>query len=532
MKVTITEHGETVGISDKAIAELPSKIVNNQSVGIDTVTGASNTSKAILDATTDALVKAGANKNDISTSVAKSEAEKITYTTEADIIIVGAGGAGLAAGVSAYENGAKSVIILEKMPSIGGNTIRSGGAYNAVNPEKQKAQNIEDSTDKHFTQTFEGGNKVANEKLVRVLVDNAMDGVKWLESYGMKFNEKMGSVVGAMWPRTNQAADPVGTGYIKTLSEAFKKLGGTIYTNTEVTSIIRLEDKVTGVMAKGPDCVIREFKATKAVILAAGGYGKNNEMVFEFLDKGVYTKDNLPQNIESTNHNGATGEVIKLAMSIGSEALDMEHVQLLPIPADKYGPTINVDDVIFVNKEGKRFVKEDGRRDEICKAIFQQTDSQYYMINDSKIIPPSRKTTSAEDLDVLISKGIVIEAPSLEELAKKINMPADALLDTVKKYNESFDKKSDEFGRGNWSSKIDKGPFYATFRYPALHHTMGGLKINEETQVIDKNGKIIPGLFAAGEITGGIHGANRLGGNAIADIIVFGRIAGKNAAKN
>jgi len=293
-----------------------------------------------------------------------------------------------------------------------------------------------------------------------------------------------------------------------------------------------LEDKVTGVMAKGPDCVIREFKATKAVILAAGGYGKNNEMVFEFLDKGVYTKDNLPQNIESTNHNGATGEVIKLAMSIGSEALDMEHVQLLPIPADKYGPTINVDDVIFVNKEGKRFVKEDGRRDEICKAIFQQTDSQYYMINDSKIIPPSRKTTSAEDLDVLISKGIVIEAPSLEELAKKINMPADALLDTVKKYNESFDKKSDEFGRGNWSSKIDKGPFYATFRYPALHHTMGGLKINEETQVIDKNGKIIPGLFAAGEITGGIHGANRLGGNAIADIIVFGRIAGKNAAKN
>ena len=163
-------------------------------------------------------------------------------------------------------------------------------------------------------------------------------------------------------------------------------------------------------------------------------------------------------------------------------------------------------------------------------ATFAQKDGQYYMINDSKIISPDRKTTSAEDLDELIRKNTVVEAPTLEELAKKINIPAAALVATVNKFNESVDKKSDEFGRDIWENKIDKGPFYATLRFPALHHTMGGIKINENAEVIGKDGKIVPGLFAAGEVTGGIHGANRLGGNAIADIIVFGRIAGKNAA--
>lgn len=449
---------------------------------------------------------------------------------EAEVIVVGAGGAGLAAGVSAYENGAKSVIILEKMPIIGGNTVRAGGAYNAVNPKKQKAQGIEDSIDKHFTQTYEGGNKVANQKLVRTLVENAMDGVDWLEGLGMKWNEKIGSVVGSMWPRTNQATDPLGTGYINTLEKAFLQHGGKIYTNTKVTGIINKNGRVTGVTAVGADGKEVEFVGKKGIILASGGYAANSEMVREFLSDGVYTKDKLPAGIENTNHPGATGEVIKMALDAGADVIDMKHIQLLPMPADRFGPTINVENVIFVNKDGNRYVREDGRRDEISLATFAQKDGQYYMINDSKIIPPDRKTTSAEDLDELIRKNTVVEAATLEELAKKINVPAAALTATVKKFNESVDKKSDEFGRDIWENKIDKGPFYATLRFPALHHTMGGVKINENAEVIGKDGKAVPGLFAAGEVTGGIHGANRLGGNAIADIIVFGRIAGKNAA--
>lgn len=528
--VVIIEHKESKGISDHAIESLPKEIVANQSVAVDYVAGASKSSKAIIEATKEALKFSGVSIAAISKPVTKKAVENIILDKEAEVIVVGAGGAGLAAGVSAYENGAKSVIILEKMPIIGGNTIRAGGAYNAVNPKKQKAQGIEDSIDKHFTQTYEGGNKVANPKLVRTLVENAMSGVDWLEGLGMKWNEKIGSVVGSMWPRTNQATDPLGTGYINTLEKAFLQHGGKIYTNTKVVRILKKDNRVIGVTAIGADGKEVEFTGKKGVILASGGYAANSEMVREFLSDGVYTKDKLPAGIENTNHPGATGEVIKMALDAGADVIDMKHIQLLPMPADRFGPTINVENVIFVNKDGNRYVREDGRRDEISLATFAQKDGQYYMINDSKIISPDRKTTSAEDLDELIRKNTVVEAPTLEELAKKINIPAAALVATVNKFNESVDKKSDEFGRDIWENKIDKGPFYATLRFPALHHTMGGIKINENAEVIGKDGKIVPGLFAAGEVTGGIHGANRLGGNAIADIIVFGRIAGKNAA--
>ena len=206
--VVIVEHKESKGISDHAIESLPKEIVANQSVAVDYVAGVSKSSKAIIEATKEALKFSGVSIAAISKPVAKKAVENVILDKEAEVIVVGAGGAGLAAGVSAYENGAKSVIILEKMPIIGGNTVRAGGAYNAVNPKKQKAQGIEDSIDKHFTQTYEGGNKVANQKLVRTLVENAMDGVDWLEGLGMKWNEKIGSVVGSMWPRTNQATDP------------------------------------------------------------------------------------------------------------------------------------------------------------------------------------------------------------------------------------------------------------------------------------------------------------------------------------
>ncbi|ERT65772.1 FAD-binding protein (plasmid) [Cetobacterium somerae] len=263
-------------------------------------------------------------------------------------------------------------------------------------------------------------------------------------------------------------------------------------------------------------------------IIATGGYAANFDMVKEYLDDGVYQKENLPKTLENTNHPGATGDGIKMAKDVNAQLVDMKHVQLLPMPADRFGPTINVDNVIFINKDGNRYVKEDGRRDEICLATFAQKDGQYYMINDSQIIPSDRKTTSGQDLDELIKKGTVIEAPTLAQLSKEIGIPEDVLVKTINDFNQAVEKKSNNLGRQIWGNKIEKGPFYATLRFPALHHTMGGVKINEKAQVIDKNNAPINGLYAAGEVTGGIHGANRLGGNAITDIIVFGRIAGKN----
>lgn len=526
--VTVLENKETKGISDHALKTIPEDIVKYQSLAVDTVGGATMTSKAIINAATIALQASGANMNALSKKVEKVK-EEVVIDKEAEVVIIGAGGAGLAAGVSAYENGAKSVIILEKMPIIGGNTIRSGGAMNAVNPEKQKKQGIEDSIEKHTTQTWEGGNKVANIKLVETLTGNALDGINWLNGYGLKWKDEVGAVIGSMWTRTNYTYDVLGTGYISTLEKAFKNYGGKILLETEAVKLIEKDDRIVGVIAKDKSGKEIEFTGEKAIIVATGGYAASFDMVSEYLDDGVYRDGDIPATIETTNHPGATGDGIILAKEVGGNVIDMEHVQLLPMPADRFGPTIDVDHVIFVNKDGKRYVKEDGRRDEICLATFAQKDGQYYMINDSQIIPANRKTGSSQDLDELIRKGLVIEAPTLKDLAKATNLDEATLVETINNFNKSVDKKSDEFGRKIWGNKIEKGPFYATLRFPALHHTMGGVEINEEAQVLGANGKPIAGLFAAGEVTGGIHGANRLGGNAITDVIVFGKIAGKSA---
>ncbi|MEG1863617.1 MAG: flavocytochrome c, partial [Oscillospiraceae bacterium] len=444
----------------------------------------------------------------------------------ADVIVIGGGGAGLSAAISAFENGAKSVILIEKMAALGGNTIRAGGAMNAVNPEKQKKQNIEDSIEKHYEQTLKGGHDVANPELVRVLVENALDAVKWLESYGVEFKPEIGSVVGSMWKRSNQTVAPLGTGYIDGLGKAAKDKGCEIILETKATELIMDGNKVVGVKAEDAKTNYT-LKANKGVVVATGGYAANPEMVREYLSDGVYTTKNLPADISTTNAPGLQGDGIKMAEAIGAQLVDMQHIQLLPMPSDRFGPSINVEDSFFINKEGVRYVKEDGARDEICLATFAQTDGQYFMINDGKIIGKDRKTLSGEDLDDLIKKGTVVEAPTLEELAKKIGVPADALKATTEKFNTYVDKKTDpDFGRKVWSKKIDTAPFYATLRFPALHHTMGGVKIDKAAHVLNADNKPIEGLFAAGEVTGGIHGANRLGGNAITDIIVFGRIAG------
>lgn len=528
--IVVTEQNETNYISKLAIEKLPKDIVEAQSLGVDSISGCTFSSLAVKEAVKDALTKAGANIEALSKKVTK-EVKKTDENLEAEVVIIGAGGAGLSAGVSAYENGAKSVIIIEKMPFAGGNTLRAGGAMNAVNEEKQKAQGIEDSVELHFQHTFEGGHKVANEKLVKTLTENAPAAVKWLESLGVKFKAEIGSVIGSKWARSNQTEMQLGTGYISVLQAKFEEKGGKILLNTKATDLIKEGDKITGIKAESEDKNLT-IKAQRGVIIATGGYAADFELAKKYLnDKGVYNKDNLPEKLESTNHPGATGDGIVMAEKVGANVIDMEHIQLLPMSGDKFGPTINVDSVFFINKEGKRYVKEDGGRDELCLAAFKQTDGVYYMINDSQIIPENRITLSGEKLDTLISKGIVVEAPTLKELAEKIGVPADALEKTTQEFNKSVDAKSDEFDRKVWGNKIEKGPFYATLRYPALHHTMGGIQINEEAQVLSTDGNVIPGLYAAGEVTGGIHGANRLGGNAIADIIVFGRIAGQTIMK-
>lgn len=522
---------ETQGVGDVAIAQITKDIVKYQSVNIDAMSGATISSKGVLAAVTQALQKAGVN---LANYQKKPEVVVSNATIEkrADVVIIGAGGAGLAAAVSAHQNGAK-VLVLEKMPKVGGNTIISGAAYNAVDPKRQKAAGVEDSIEKHYTQMYEGGDKLAKPELVRLFVEKSYPTLEWLESLGMKFKDEIFTVLGALWPRSHKPIDPLGTGYINTYMNYINAHSNDIelLLNTEATELIVENGKVVGVKAKSNAGNIIA-SANKGVIVATGGFGANIEM----RDKYNKIWPTLT-NIKTTNHPGATGDGMLMANKIGANLIDMEQIQLLPMGDPATGSLSgnieqSVEGRIFVNKEGNRFVDEGARRDVMTKALFQQKDSYMWVILDKHSYPTgSTKNNFNETIDQLVGEGRAFKADTLEDLAKQIGVNADNLKKAVEEFNKAVEKGGpDAFGRTLFKDKIDSPPYYAGARVPTVHHTMGGIEINTMAQVMDKNGKVIPGLYAAGETTGGIHGSNRLGGNALPDTAIFGKIAGENAA--
>ena len=529
--VKILSHNESPTISDAAIERIPVAIVEGQTLAVDAVSGATVTSKAIIKGATEALVKAGADIEKLSVKKDNTGVKGETKTYTADVIIIGGGGAGLAAAVSAHENGA-TVIVVEKMSRLGGNTILSGGALNAVDPVRQGAQGIEDSTDKHFTQTFEGGDNQGNEKLIRVLVDNVYDGVVWLEELGMKFNDKVFTVLGGMWPRAHKPSTPLGTGFISTYQNYIDNNEGIeVLLDTEALELVIKDGRVVGVKAETTknDVVLN---ANNGVILATGGFSVNQEMLKKYNE----TWPTL-EGVKSTNHPGATGDGIVMAEKIGVNLIGMKNIQLLPMGDPVTGSLSGnieqgVENRIFVNKSGLRFVDEGARRDVMTKALLEQQDAYMWVVLDSKNYPTEdTKNNFNESIKELIEQGRAFKGNTLEELAGKIGVSPENLVKTINEFNAAVDAgTADSLGRTLFDKKIDSPPYYAAARVPTVHHTMGGVEINEHTQVLDVNGKIIPGLYAAGEVTGGIHGANRLGGNALADILVFGRIAGESAA--
>ena len=531
VSVKILEHKESPGISDPAIERIPQAIVDTQSLAVDAISGATITSKAIIAAVTEALKQAGADIDALSVKKEgnKTAGETKEYTT--DVVVIGGGGAGLAAAVTAHQNGAQ-VIVLEKMPRLGGNTILSGGAYNAVDPKRQKAQGIEDSTDKHYTQTFEGGDKLGNPELIRVFVDNAYPALEWLEGLGMKFNDQVFTVLGGLWPRAHKPSTPLGTGFIDTYQKYIDANQGIeVLLDTEVTELLVDGGKVVGIKAKGLNGEVI-VKANKGVVIASGGFGANVEM------RDQYNK-NWPvlTQIKTTNHPGATGDGLAIAQKVGANLIGLENIQLLPMGDPKTGSLSGnieqgVENRIFVNKDGNRFVDEGARRDVMTKALMEQKDSYMWVVLDKHSYPTGdKKNNFNETIDELIAQGRAFKGDTLEELAKQIGVDPANLVKAVEEFNKAVEKGGpDQFGRTLFADKIDTAPFYAGARVPTVHHTMGGIEINTSAQVLDVNGKVIPGLYAAGEVTGGIHGSNRLGGNALADIAVFGRIAGESAA--
>ena len=539
IRIKIGENIETPGVSDWPIALIPHRIIENQSLAVDTVSGATRTSNAIINAVKDAAQQAGGDIDALTAELPKAEAADVEET--ADVIVVGGGGAGLAAAVAATDHGA-SVILVEKTGFLGGNSIVSGGIYNAADPELQVPLGIEDSAEFHAQQTWEGGDKVADFELVKTLCFNALDGYHWLESLGVEFDGTISQGVGSLYRRTHKAVMPNGTGYIKGFRDNLaRKSNFTLMMETAGEKLIKDESgRVVGVEATGKAGNKVVLHANKGVVLATGGFAANVDMRVKYCQGEKWPE--LGKGLISSNMPAIQGDGIRMAEEAGAALRDMDQIQLLQVCNPWTGVTSDVfggggvDACIYVNQEGNRFVREDGRRDVISAAILAQTNGRMYTIYNSIAIPDpdTTKALGGRSWTSLEEEGLFgyVHADTLEELAEKIGADPANLVAAVDAYNAHVKNgdAEDEFGRQLLTTALEEGPWYAHPRAPAAHHTMGGVVIDTATRVLNADGQAIPGLFAAGEITGGIHGGNRLGGNAIVDFTVFGRIAGTSAA--
>jgi fumarate reductase flavoprotein subunit len=439
-----------------------------------------------------------------------------------DIVIVGAGAAGFVAAITAHDAGAK-VILLEKQPLTGGNSMLSAGGMNAANTRFQASKGIKDSSDLMFKDTMTGGKNINDPELVKILAEKSSESIDWLTSVGADVSD-VGRMAGASVNRTHRPTGgaAVGAHLIDVLRKNAADRKIDVRVNSTVLQVLRNKDGlVTGVQVEGKHRGLYVIEA-KAVIIASGGFSANASMVETYQPeyKGMTT----------SNQPGATGDGMKFGEAAGGKLIDMKEIQIHPTVA--YGSRILITEAvrgngaILINKEGKRFVNELTTRDAASAAILQQRDKMAYLIIDEGI----RK--SLKQIDGYFHLELVKEGTTLKELASAIGVPPDIFEATVAQYNMAVETKKDaDFNRSDMPRPIKTPKFYAIGVQPGIHYTMGGLKIDEQTRVIDRDGKPIPGLYAAGEVTGGVHGANRLGGNSISETITFGRIAGSTTAK-
>lgn len=581
--IQVEAAGETQGLGDIAIDQLVSEILDKQSIAVDGVSGATLSSNGLLEAVTAALTAAGVNLDDYKNEVAEEKAEDTNIDTE--IVVIGAGGAGMAAAAAASDAGAK-VVVLEKMSAIGGNTRVGEGTYNVADeallektgtkttPDMEKevedaiavetddekykslledtaadfeawkesgTDTLFDSANWHALQTYLGGGEIGDLDLIRTFADGAVGTYEWLtDDIGVQFKDDyIFMPIGGKWTRGHQIDMTAATGaegdnggnvYITKLKERTDKNGVEILTDAKVTEITKNDDgRVTGAIAERSDGSKITVNASKAVILTTGGFAANPDMVLKYSNGTITTK--LTSCAVSS-----TGDGIPLAEAVGASMTDLDQIQVHPLGdpkdgcvAEFVGNWLGAQYYMFVNKEGQRFVKEDGTRYEMSQAELKQTDSEMWLIVDSSQIAGDDSRT--DQINSLLADGHTVKGDTIEELAEKIGVDPATLQATVDKYNEGMQNGEDEFGKAtDPNATISVAPFYASLRTPTVHHTMGGVTINTDAQVLDTDGNVIPGFYAAGEVTGGIHGNNRLGGNAFADIMTYGRIAGTNAA--
>lgn len=530
--VNVTGEEETNGIGDLAINMIVDKMNESKSTNVDTISSATISSLGIKNAVKNALEQAGADDTYFSNEPQVSF-EKANYedSYDYDVVIVGAGGAGLSAAIEAANAGA-SVALLEKTFAVGGNTLVSGGGLNAPGTKHQLDKGIEDSVEKFAEDTYNAGDKEADFELVQVMAENALDATNWLiDEINVEFMpDRLQQFGGHSVPRALIPVGNHGDELILKLEDAAQEAGVDIYRNVKAEEIIMNDNRASGINADYDGQKIT-FNANKGVILATGGFASNVEM------REQYNPDYGSQ-FKTTARAISTGDGIKMAEAVGAQLVDMEFIQVYPTcnPLTgiiSYVANSRMDGGILLNKEGTRFVDEMGRRDVISHAILDQTDAVGYLVWGQEVENIGHMTeVHAVEFQNWIDSDLLYVADTLEDAAEHFGLDAAKMKETIDAYNESIkDGLDEDFNKTSSLVSIAEGPFYIQKVVPSSHHTMGGVKINADAQVIDVNGNPIEGLYAAGEVVGDIHGTNRLGGNAITDCVVFGRIAGVNASK-
>lgn len=456
--------------------------------------------------------------------LSKYEELKPVKIEKTDLLIVGSGAAGFTASMAAREAGVKNLIMIEKMAVPGGNSQLAAGGMNAAGTKFQKQAGIEDNPQLMFDDTMKGGKNVSNPDLVRVLADKSNESIEWLDKHGATLSH-VGQGGGSSAARMHGPADGafVGPYLSKFFRDEAAKSNLDLHLNTKLVKLIKgTNGEITGALVKGKHTGIYQIDA-KAVILATGGIGANPELIQKL-------RPDISPEVKTSNQPGSQGDGIILGENVGAAVVDAKEIQLNPTllvgSPVIVSETVRGAGAVFVNKEGKRFISELTTRDKTSAAVSKQTGGVAYEIFDQKVRDKVKQTGAAFEL------GLAKEGRTLEELGKNAGIDPKNLAATIAQYNKYAEAGNDpEFGRPKISAKVDTPNFYAIEVTPAIHYYMGGLKINPQAKVIDKNGKVIEGLFAAGEVTGGVHGKNRLGGNSISETITFGRISGEEAAK-
>lgn len=531
--IKVLKEKENPVLAQKVYKDLRSDIIASNSTDLADISGATFSSKGLKQAVEDAAKNAGIKLSKGDKKAIKKVEKALPKVNNYDVVVVGAGGAGFSAAITAKNAGA-NVVLLEKMPAVGGNSLISGAEMNVAKNWVQPKLGInDDSPELHAQDTFKGGDKKGDMKVINVMTHNALDAAKWCKDYiGVNFEpDNLFFFGGHSRKRALIPEGHTGTGFISKFMHKAEELGIPVITNMKMVDLIKnAEGRVVGVKAEmnGQEYT---FNAKGGVVLATGGFGANAQMVKKYNPK-------IDERFKTTDAPGSTGEALYMAEKAGAQLVNMGYIQTYPI-CDPISGVIELiadarfDGALMLNQDAKRFVEELDRRDVLSHAILKQPGGYCWVLWNDNIGKISNTVkTHTNEYEAFTKQGIMKTCEDLKCIADFTKMPYDQLVKTIDRVNTMTGKGNDkDFNHRSGLMDMSQGKYYVIKAVPSTHHTMGGIRINEKAQALTADGKVIPGLWAAGEVTGVTHGTNRLGGNAYTDIIVFGRIAGQAAAQ-